>query len=276
MKVKKRMFLVGAARSGTTLLQSILASHSDIFSPPETHFFSKTIKGWRKKRPIPYYGLDKRQYIRKFLQRINAEDLNSELPFLTFSKKNWAKSLINILDKLAIQHKSEIWLEKTPMHLYYIDLITKISPHTKFIHIIRNGEDVVASLQDAYQSSPQHWLGSQNIDQCISRWKKDILVSQKYIGSENHIHLRFEELLNSPEEVLKVLCTRIGIDYEDSMLSFQEKAKELIFEEEKWKKHNVKEIKKTRKFLIMFSEAQQQYILDRTSNVNLTKFNLIS
>ena len=40
----KRIFIVGVARSGTTLLQSMLASHPEIHSFPETHFFVKLPK----------------------------------------------------------------------------------------------------------------------------------------------------------------------------------------------------------------------------------------
>ncbi|MGC1525664.1 MAG: sulfotransferase, partial [Phormidesmis sp.] len=35
----KRLFLVGCARSGTTLLQSLLASHPGVASFPESNFF---------------------------------------------------------------------------------------------------------------------------------------------------------------------------------------------------------------------------------------------
>ncbi|MGL4503377.1 MAG: sulfotransferase family protein, partial [Planktothrix sp.] len=37
--IKNRIFLVGCPRSGTTLLQSLLAAHPQIASFPESHFF---------------------------------------------------------------------------------------------------------------------------------------------------------------------------------------------------------------------------------------------
>ena len=39
MKVKERVFIVGVPRSGTTLIQSLLASHPQIETFPESHFF---------------------------------------------------------------------------------------------------------------------------------------------------------------------------------------------------------------------------------------------
>jgi hypothetical protein len=35
----KRIFLVGAPRSGTTILQSLLAAHPEVISFPESKFF---------------------------------------------------------------------------------------------------------------------------------------------------------------------------------------------------------------------------------------------
>ena len=44
IKIKDRIFIVGCPRSGTTLLQSLLAAHPQIHSFPETHFFPNTIE----------------------------------------------------------------------------------------------------------------------------------------------------------------------------------------------------------------------------------------
>ena len=44
---KQRIFLVGCPRSGTTLLQSLLAAHPDITSFPESHFFRHLIDNRR-------------------------------------------------------------------------------------------------------------------------------------------------------------------------------------------------------------------------------------
>jgi LPS sulfotransferase NodH len=40
----KLIFIVGAPRSGTTLLAEMLSSHPDICSSPETHYFSRYAK----------------------------------------------------------------------------------------------------------------------------------------------------------------------------------------------------------------------------------------
>ncbi len=39
--IEGRIFVVGAPRSGTTLVQSLIASHSQVTSFTESHFFSR-------------------------------------------------------------------------------------------------------------------------------------------------------------------------------------------------------------------------------------------
>ena len=40
------------------------------------------------------------------------------------------------------------WAEKTPAHVFHMDLIHEVFPRAQFIHMIRNGRDVVRSLQN--------------------------------------------------------------------------------------------------------------------------------
>ena len=53
---KKAVFIIGSARSGTTLLQSMLASHPEVYSFPETHFFRGTIPKFSFLRWLKFYG----------------------------------------------------------------------------------------------------------------------------------------------------------------------------------------------------------------------------
>ena len=50
-----------------------------------------------------------------------------------------------------------IWLEKSPDHLRYIDQIEKLVDEAKFIHILRNGFDNIASIYDLAGKYPETW-----------------------------------------------------------------------------------------------------------------------
>lgn len=265
---------MGTGRSGTTLLQSMLASHPEIQSWPETHFFRRTIPKWRWMRPFKWYSSAEREFVQKFLRRIQREELVELLPEFTFSRYRWAASLLNILDELALENNKTVWLEKTPMHLYYIDIIHKVEPSTIFVHLIRRGEDVVASLYDVSRKYPEYFSGPQSINRCIWLWKWDFRISKKYLGRENHIHILYENLVEEPETILKIICRRLDIPFDKSVLDHQEQAGKLRFPEEEWKQDSSQPVQKGSKFMTVFTEKQRLYISRMLRSADLSQFEL--
>ncbi|GAB6137370.1 sulfotransferase family protein [Halanaerobaculum tunisiense] len=268
-KIKQRLFIVGCPRSGTTLLQSILASHSQITSFPESHFFSKCIGG--KLRGKLGLGWPKsKEKLYDFLEEINYEKGKILIPESSFFIGEYVEAFIDILDKVTLDSDKRIWVEKTPGHLHYIDVISKYLSEAKFIHIIRNGEDVVASMYDVTHKYPEKWDGERSINQCIKRWNKDIGISKKYFSNQNHYVLKFEKLLEDPKETTKNLCNFIEIDFEKSMLQKQKSvAKNLISKNEEWKegvKEGIRD-KPKNKFELIFSNKEQNHIKNQLLDI---------
>ncbi len=270
--INKRVFIVGTARSGTTLVQSMLASQTHVFSPPETHFFRRTIPKRHWMRPLKWYGKSEIETIKQLLKKIGYADLSALLPRFTFNRREWANSLIKIIDQMCIREGKNIWLEKTPMHLYYIDMITSVEPDAAFIHVLRQGEDVIASLYEVSHKYPEYFSGPQSINRCIHLWKKNVRISDKYIGTTNHAHVLYEDLVSRPEKILRKTCDIIGLDFSKDMLDYSRKAQAVQLTEERWKISNVKPLKKSSKFKMVFTERQQAYIRLMLRHYSLSRF----
>ena len=71
----KRIFIVGIARSGTTLLQSFVGNHPDISTFPETHFFSVTLHKKKLFRALNYVTNKDREFVKKFFQENDLLDV---------------------------------------------------------------------------------------------------------------------------------------------------------------------------------------------------------
>jgi len=271
------LFLVGCPRSGTTLLQSLLAAHSEIASFPESHFFRKLAPFERRYWLLKQFGVASRRarpQLEKFLCEVGEGQLCSQLPRGTMSMRRLTQSFIEILDLLTEQQGKSIWLEKTPGHLHHIDLIETLVPNAKFIHIIRNGADVVASLYEVTQKYPQLWGGQPlGIDRCIDEWMKDVKTSQRYLHQLNHIGVGYEDIVENPQQVLEHLCQSIGINYEPMMLQeYQTVSRKLVLKHESWKKAVEGQIQAAgpRKFDTLFNESQRSCILQKLSAVTIT------
>ena len=270
--IAHRLFLVGCARSGTTLLQSLLASHPQIASFPESNFFNHLFPHSEPKRRL--LGLASRRAkprLASFLSE-SGFDCCSPSPFTLFPGQ-LTTHFIKTLDRLTIQQNKSIWLEKTPSHLYHIDFITRQVPQPKFIHIIREGKDAVASLYDVRKKYPKQWPNEPaSVELSVERWLSDVGISMQYADNSAHILIRYENLVAHPEGTLKKLCRFIGIDFVAQMLNqYTATAQQVSLTREPWKAGVAAPIQNANstKFYTLFTQSQQDYILKRTSAINL-------
>lgn len=268
-EIKHRVFLVGCPRSGTTLLQSLIASHPDILSFPESHFFEKLYPRYEPRRKL--LRLASRQaklHVEKFLSKIGYPTPNQTIHFWTVFQRQYTYQFIKALDALTLAQEKSIWLEKTPDHLFHIGTIENSIENVKFIHILRNGPDVIASLYQVTQQYPQYWGGSWSIDKCISKWMTCIQETEKYSHKQNHIKIFYENILAEPDKNLRTICQWLNIPFSKAMLSKRQRPGGITEKYEFWKANIQHEVKRPdfRKFDQLFSSEEKSYILDKLSN----------
>ena len=272
-KVQNRIFLVGCPRSGTTLLQSLLAAHPEIVSFPESHFCNAIfINRSPKRQKLRLASKLAYRKLEKFLREISQEEMKQYLPKFGLFPSQYAYSFIKILDILTEQQDKKIWLEKTPGHIRYINYLEKWIKDAKFIHIIRNGPDVVASLFEVTKQHPDIWGGAWDIDVCINQWIEDVRLSQSYLSKLNHTLVEYEKLVENSRAILTELCKFIGVEFAENMLQdYQAVAKQVTLENEPWKASVQGKINsdKSKKFQKLFNQEQQTYILKRLSEVRI-------
>ena len=269
----KRFFLVGCARSGTTLLQSLLASHPEIASFPESEFFNHLFSHSEPRRnKLGLLSRRAKPKLLNFLKEIGQED-PSIPPYLLFPNQLTAY-FTKTLDSLTAQDNKRIWIEKTPTHLYHLDYIEKRIPNAQFIHIIREGKDVVASLYDVRKKYPKQWANEPaSIELSVDRWLIDTAISLQYTNSSNHVLVSYERLVENPQLVLSQLCEFIGIAFNEHMLNqYTSTAQQVSLDREPWKAGVATPIcnANSTKFYSLFDEQQQAYILERTASIDLS------
>ena len=266
----ERTFIVGVARSGTTLLQSMVGNHDDIATFPETHFFRKTIdQNWKRKNNFKIKREDQK-FIKNFLIGINKEEIYEKYKGDKLNVNSWGSYLIKILDQIAIDDGKNHWLEKTPMHLRYIELISGIQQHNnmKFIHMIRNPLENIAALYDVSKQYPESFQQN-NIDAAISRYIFDLKISENCRKLKNHHIVYYEDLVSDPNKTLEEICSFLNLDYNPNMLQFQKNADKITAKNEDWKASNTKKLKKTEKAEMRLNSDQMSKINNEISSLDL-------
>ena len=222
-------FIIGSGRSGNTLLRSILSGSSDISIPPESYRLPFAIKRFhifsnRNWKYVLSEVLSEFKNCKEFYTwDISLEDVHNRLENIDESKR----TLSNIFDELfctyAEKHSlgSKVWGDKTPMNTLYLNWIGDVFPQSKFIHIIRDGRDVVSSYlkMGRYDS----------ILEAANRWINSIELAQAF-GSkikENYMEILYEDLVTNPDKSIKEVCAFLDINYNSDILDHTSQVEKL-------------------------------------------------
>jgi len=237
--VSTRVFVVGVPRSGTTLVQSLLASHSAITSFTESHLFSRHFRQ-TPIVPMTILAADPRPRLLEFLSEngvgmTDAGRLSSEaglgIPGNSLVRvlrtRRVARQLLGVLDRLALQRRRQVWVEKTARHLHYVPFLERVAGrgHVHFVHVIRDGLDVVASLHSAsrqWPSAPHPFARGPSppydIETCARRWNHDMALSLARVSSTSDHFVLYEDLTLDPEATLAPVVASLGLPWEAAML----------------------------------------------------------
>ncbi|MBD3249368.1 hypothetical protein GF336_04960 [Candidatus Woesearchaeota archaeon] len=165
----------GCARSGTTLLLSMLDAQPEVFCiPHETSLF--TVRYSKNKK------------INGFLNKM---------------------AIRLLISYYNIPKKAERWCEKTPRNVQHIKNIENVFKNNfKFIHIVRDGRDVVTSRHP--DNPDKYWVP-------IERWVDDVKAGLKYKKHPNVFTLKYEDLVLDFNKTMKKLCIFLDISYKDAL-----------------------------------------------------------
>jgi hypothetical protein len=271
-KIENRVFLVGCPRSGTTFLQILLARHPNIASFPESHFFPTLHpKHEPRRRLLKLASRKTKQRLIKFLLSSKHPSPERVIYPWTLFQFQYINRFIKALDLIAITQGKKNWLEKTPDHIYYVNEIERSVKNARFIHIIRGGPDVVASLYEVTHKYPRYWGGCWSVNQCIDKWASCIQESRSHALKQNHLTVQYEDLVAEPENIATKIFSWLCIKSVNHILLDNESLGGLIEKYESWKFDVSLGIDYTpqNKFKTVFSTEQQRDILRKLGSLGI-------
>ncbi len=216
-------FIIGRSRSGTTLLRSMLDMHPNISIPNECTFILqlskryKDVKNWSPEVIERFIKDLKKTWLFENLKpdienfRTKHFSLNPELTYQEICKQ------VLLSTPLALSKPDLLYVgDKNPsysLNLKYLHQIFGIP--CKYIYINRDYRDQFVSLKNAGIEIP-------NIVVSAKRW---VTAFQSFIrisesNSQNHIIIRYEDLVSEPEKKLAEICSFLNIPYHSQMLEF--------------------------------------------------------
>lgn len=217
----RRIFVVGCPRSGTTLVQAMIARHPDVFSLRETYFFESLLGDaelrWgdreaRSTRRWYHRAGIAQSWGRRHLRELEGVHLDSRRRRST--PRGWiacTRRYVAMLDSAARSAGRTSWVEKSPGHLLYLVEIAKCIPDARFVHVLRDGMNVVASVTDAdMRRDTAGFRGG--IAQWTRRWNHAMETHLARLDDPRHYLLCVEDLIGNTEKEWQMLRDFLGLD----------------------------------------------------------------
>jgi hypothetical protein len=205
------VFVVGCPRSGTTWVQRLLASHTRVRTGQESDVFDLYIgpqlQVWRRELEINSSGrggvglgcyFRDEEYVRIL--------------------KRYALDLLEPM--VGSLEAGELFVEKTPSHVLFTSEIVTLLPRARFVHVLRDARDTVASLVSASRSWGATWAPS-NARRATAMWIQHVRAAQAAattLGPSRFHEVRYEHLHTDGERTLRGLIEWLGLAWSDAEL----------------------------------------------------------
>lgn len=258
-----KVFLIGSPRSGTTLLQSILAAAGDLYTLKETHFLIKLHRP-RPFRPLDRWHLAAPRRGDAFAFLAEHAGLAPERALATIGDLRTALAVFDDLLTAEARRRGQAgWLEKSPEHMLFIGELRAHIAGARFVHIVRDGRDVVASLYDAFRKYPEHWGWLNGLDRMIRLYNQYLSITRANYRRPDTFVLRYDDILERDAASLAALARFLGLPEDALDLERAEAFRaDIVRADEPWKVRKEQGIVDTRggKFERLFAAPERARI----------------
>ena len=248
------MFLVGPARSGTSLLYKMLCLHPDASyisnwvrvapAVPQLAVLNRLATAWPDVRQRVWFA-DGNAYVygqhRSLAQRLFPMPVEGEP---VFARCNLAEVLGGVapgqepnLERLrgslrAVRRASggSVLVNKRIANILRIPLLMQAFPEARFMSLVRDGRAVAASLRAVdwwadstvwwYGGTPAQWEseGRDPWELCAKNWVEEVRVTRAGLAQvvlHRQVELRYEDFVADPLPTLRTLAAFCGLDPDD-------------------------------------------------------------
>ncbi len=191
------VFIVGLPRSGTSLVEQICASHSQVTGAGELRLIEGA--GWR---------MAERNAGRDSLSEWDADDARARADEIAAEFERLGPGVEKVIDK-------------TPLNLARLGLIGALLPNARVLWCRRDPRDTVVSLHLTYFARGNAF--STSLSDCAFAVRHLEEIGEIWMRESRlpMMEVRYEDLIRKPGEEARRIIDHLGLPWEDQVLDFQ-------------------------------------------------------
>ena len=194
------IFILGLPRSGTSLVEQIITSHSEVFGGGELPILSNIIK--------KYFIKNENFFPENFEENFEKNKLSDKL-------RNEYKDYVNFF-----KFKEKYITDKAPLNFRWIGFIKLLFPNAKIIHCKRDPKNNCLSMfKNLFEGGLNFTYDQEDLVKYYQNY--EVLMkfwNEKYPGEI--FNISYEKLISDNEEEIKRLIKYCELDWEEDCLSF--------------------------------------------------------
>jgi sulfotransferase family protein len=213
------VFLVGAPRSGTTLLARMLSAHSLVYGRAEPHLVTPLahLGYFGNVQKAPYDPINTEQAIKEIV----AELPRGEQGYLD-ALRAYTDAMYAQLMELAPAGK-RLLLDKTPAYALVLPFLAKLYPHAKYVVLTRHPLAVFTSHAQSFFDGDYRVALAHN--PILQRYVP-ALASFVRTRPVPLVWVKYEELVREPEAHFRRVCEHLGVPFEEQAIRYGESGEE--------------------------------------------------
>ena len=195
------IYIIGAPRSGTTWLQMMLGAHPAVCTTVELTLFSLYTAPWidaweREARVVARGGPE-----------TGLRHLWTEEEFYAFLREFVERAYGRVVEG---RPEATHVLDKQPSYSGHTGAIDRLVPGARFIHVVRDGRAVAASMLAAHRDMG---MAVDTVQKAAELWKRSVFQARTAARFDGrYLEVRYEDLRARPEAVLASVLEFCGLE----------------------------------------------------------------
>jgi len=207
----RMLFLISAPRSGSTLLQRMLGSHTQVFTYPEPHLIT----------PLAYLGyhdlVDRAPY-----DHINAaEALRSFVAGLPNAEADYLDAVRAYTDtlygRMLAPSGKRYFLDKTPANALVMPFLTQLYPRARYVVLTRHPLEIASSYANSFFAGD--WRAANTFNPVVNRYVP--AIAHVLREPPRHLcHVDYAQLTREPDAQLARLFAFLELDHQPDAVNY--------------------------------------------------------